>query len=302
MIFDTHTHYDDTNYDKDREELFLSLRQANIGRICNVGSTFNGAFSSVALSKTHDFIYAAVGIHPDEVYDFYLNPDDESSAFTREEMKALALKAEEAAKSDTLDINDGLDNPVFIRLQKLAMEKKVVAIGEIGLDYHGFDKYEVKPSKKLQQYWFKLQLELALKFGLPVVIHSRNSSLDTMEILKKAHDKGLKCADIHCFSYNQEIARTYLDMGFYLGFGGTLTYEGQKKLIKVLKHTPLDRILLETDCPYLTPDPVRKPGEVTINSSIYLNYVIQKMADIKGISAKEVEEKTWENANRFYGL
>lgn len=291
MIFDTHTHYDDKVYDADRDAEFGALLEAGVGRICNSGSTFRGAMDSVSLSQRYDFIYASVGLHPDEVYDFYQDTDN-------------GRETEAALDSDT-DLPELLDeskNPTFARIKELVLSEKVVAIGEIGLDYHGFDKYKLKPGKALQKYWFLQQLKLAIEYGLPAVIHSRNASADTMEIMTKAHQHGLKCADIHCYSYSKETALNYLDMGFYLGFGGVITYEGQRKLTKVLEATPIDRILLETDCPYLTPDPIRVPGTYVRNSSRYLKYVIEKIAAIKGLTPLEVEDATWENAKRFYGI
>lgn len=282
MIFDTHTHYDDHAYDADRDTLLDSLPESGVKRICNMGSTLQGAISSVNLSRQYDFVYAAVGIHPDEVYDFY--PDKDLSSYDAEITKNVA------------------HSPVMLKLKELASHKKCVAIGEIGLDYHGFAKYEKKPRKDLQKYWFLKQLELAMELDLPVSIHSRNAKADTFEILKKAHEDGLKCAVIHCYSYDPGLALSYADMGFYLGIGGTITYEGQEKLVKTLKAIPMEHILLETDCPYLTPVPVKKTGIYIRNSSLFLNYVIEKIANIKGLSERQVEESTWDNANRFYEL
>lgn len=319
MIFDTHTHYDDKSYDQDRRDVLSGLSKKGVGRICNVGSTFNGATTSVSLSRQYDFIYAAIGIHPDEVYDFYLNKNKTMEAdvfFPSHDISSLGINCETRTheipmaenityENTTLkqsDFEEKTSNPVFNELSRLAAEKKVVAIGEIGLDYHGFQTYESKPGKDIQKYWFKAQLELAIKLDLPAVIHSRNASQDTIEMMTQAHKDGLKCADIHCFSYSREVALKYLDMGFYLGFGGIITYEGEKKLIKVLEATPCDRILLETDCPYLIPDPLKTMGQNLRNSSEYLKYVVKKIAMVKGISCDEVEKISWDNANRFYGI
>lgn len=262
MIFDTHTHYDDEAFDEDRDKLIGSLSEHNVGMICNIGASMKGTRDSIVLAERYPFVYAAAGVHPDEVME--------------------------------------LDEESFAELKWLSNHSKVVAIGEIGLDYHGYDIYDDKPDKETQKYWFRRQLELAIELDKPVVIHSRNAAADTMEILKEAHANGLKCADIHCYSYSREIAGEYLDMGFYLGIGGVLTYEGQKKLTKTVEAMPLDRILLETDCPYLTPVPIRTGRER--NNSTYLSYVVDKIAQIKGISSEEVEKITWDNAHQFYGI
>lgn len=262
MIFDTHTHYDDEAYDPDRDAVIGGLKESGVGRICNIGSTMQGARDSVMLAHKYDFVWAAAGVHPDEVGE--------------------------------------LNEETFAELTELAADSRTAAVGEIGLDYHGYDIYEDKPDKETQKYWFIRQLELAIRKEKPVVIHSRNASEDTMEIMRQARDKGLKNAVIHCYSYSRETAAQYLAMGFYLGIGGVLTYEGQKKLTKTVEFMPLDRILLETDCPYLTPVPIRKNRER--NSSAYLGYVCDKIAEIKGLSRERVEQATWENACRFYGI
>ncbi len=263
MIFDTHTHYDDPAYDADRDAVISSLPEANVGRICNIGASMQGTRDTVALAAKYEHVYGAAGVHPDEVG----------------------------------ELNDEL----FAELKSLAAADKIVAIGEIGLDYHGFDRFEGKPDKLTQQYWFKRQLDLAHELGLPVVIHSRNAAQDTMDILEEYYLRGcISRAVVHCYSYSKEMAQKYLDMGFYIGIGGVLTYEGQKKLTKVVEALPMDRLLLETDCPYLTPVPVRTDRER--NLSGYLRFVVDRISELKGIDKAEIEAVSWENANRFYGI
>ena len=263
MIFDTHTHYDDHIYDEDRDAVLNGLAAANVGMICNIGADMQGTRDTVALTEKYSFIYGTAGVHPDEV--------------------------------------GQLNDETFAELRELAKAPKIVAIGEIGLDYHGFDVFEGKPDKETQKHWFRKQLELAHELGLPVVIHSRNAAEDTLEIMEEYNEKGLiKGAVIHCYSYSKELARKYLEMGYYIGIGGVLTYEGQKKLTRVVEMLPMDRLLLETDCPYLTPVPIRKDRER--NLSNYLNCVVDRIAELKGISTDEVESVTWENAHRFYNM
>ena len=260
MIFDTHAHYDDESFDADREELIESLSFNGVGAVTNSGADMDGCRASLELSRRYPFFYASIGVHPDECA--------------------------------------CMDEAAFAELKRMAEDPRAVAVGEIGLDYHGFDIYDDKPPKELQQKWFRRQLELAVELDKPVVIHSRNACEDTLEMMKRAHEEGLKGGIIHCFSYSKETALQYLDMGFCLGIGGVLTYSGQKKLNKVLEITPMEQITLETDCPYLAPEPDRHRR----NCSIYLKAVVARLAEIKGISEAEVERITWENACRVYGL
>ena len=257
MIFDTHTHYDDEQFEEDRDSLLLSLKEQGVGAIANMGASMRGAKDSVALAKQYPFVYAAVGIHPDH---------------------AKELNEEE-----------------FAVLSALAAEDKVVAIGEIGLDYY-WDSTE----REEQKYWFKRQLELAEQLELPVVIHSREAAADTLEIMKEAYQQSGKklTGVIHCFSYGVEMAQEYLKMGFYLGVGGVATFKNGRKLKEVIEAAPLEKMVLETDCPYLAPVPFRGKR----NSSEKLHYVVAVIAEIKGITEEEVERVTWENACKLYRL
>ncbi|MBO5176069.1 MAG: TatD family hydrolase [Lachnospiraceae bacterium] len=257
MIFDTHTHYDDEQFDDDRDALLCSLAEQGVGAVANMGASMRGARDSVELAKKYPFVYAAVGIHPDH---------------------AKELNEEE-----------------FEVLKVLAAEEKVVAIGEIGLDYY-WDSTE----REDQKYWFKRQLALAQELKLPVVIHSRDAAADTLEIMKEAYQQSGKklTGVIHCFSYETEMAREYVKMGFYLGVGGVATFKNGRKLKEVIEDTPIERIVLETDCPYLAPVPFRGKR----NSSQLLSYVVAAIAELKGISEEEVERITWENACNLYRL
>ncbi len=254
-IIDTHAHYDDKAFDEDREAILASLGAAGIGQVINIGASMQGSKDSLALAGKYPFIYAALGVHPSETTD--LTEDD-------------------------MDwIRDHADG------------EKVVAIGEIGLDYHDPDD----PAPGHQKKWFVRQMDLARGLRLPVIIHSRDAAKDTADIMKaeKAERIGGVC---HCYSYSKESAADYLDMGFYIGIGGVLTFKNGKKLKEAAAYIPMDRILLETDCPYLAPEPHR--GER--NSSLYLPYVVEELARIKGIGTDEVIARTAENARRLFGL
>lgn len=254
MIFETHAHYGDDRFNEDRHELIMSMAENGIGSIVEVGAGIQSTEDAVALSEKYRFIYAAIGIHPSEVAD--------------------------------------IDESHMEWLLDLASKEKVVAIGEIGLDYH-YDK----PARQIQKKWFERQLELAKKVHLPVIIHSRDAAKDTLDIIKSncALENG---GVIHCFSYSLEIARIYIDMGFYLGIGGVITFKNSRKLMEVVEKTPMDRIVIETDAPYLAPEPYRGKR----NCSLYLKYVIDEIAAIKGITAQEVMDITEDNAKKLYRL
>ena len=253
MIFDTHAHYDDDAFDEDRDTLLGEIFSSGICCITDVGASVKSSKSAVALSKKWPQIYAAVGVHPDSTADM-----------TEEDIETL---------------------------RSLAQEKKVVAIGEIGLDY-----YWDKEGHDLQKHWFIRQLDLAREMNKPVMIHSREAAADTMEIMKE-HGKGLKGV-IHCYSYSLEMAREYVKMGYYIGVGGVVTFKNSKKLKEIVEEIPLESIVLETDCPYLAPTPFRGKR----NSSLYLPYVVEAIAELKGISAEQVIEQTEKNARDLYQL
>lgn len=254
MIFDTHAHYDNEAFDEDRESLLSGLPGQGIGAVVNIGASISTSENTLELTRKYPFIYGAAGVHPNE----------------------------------TGELNDHL----IECLREMAEDPKMVAIGEIGLDY-----YWDEQDRETQKYWFARQLDLARETGLPVVIHSRDAAKDTLDIMKeqKAGDIG---GVIHCFSYGVELAREYLNMGFYLGIGGVLTFKNARKLKEVVEYMPTDRLVLETDCPYLSPAPYRGKR----NSSLFLTYVVEAVSRIKGISREQVEQITYDNAGRLYGL
>jgi len=254
MIFDTHAHYDDEAFQEDRDELLNSLSTHGIEAVVNVGASIQTTKNTLELMKKYPFVYGAVGVHP----------------------------------SETEKLNDNLMD----WLKHVSGEKKVVAIGEIGLDY-----YWKEPDPEIQKHWFVRQLQLAREVKLPVIIHSRDAAQDTLDIMK-AEKAGEIGGVIHCFSYGTEMAREYLNMGFYLGIGGVVTFNNGRKLKEVVEYMPLDRIVLETDCPYLSPVPNRGKR----NSSLNLPYVAEAISQIKGISPEEVIKITNQNARNLYRL
>ena len=268
MIFDTHTHYDDHKYDEDREAVLASLSSYGVGKTVNVAADMESVYTTLELSKSHDFIYAALGVHPDGV-----------GELTESDMDTLKALIERYALKDAKDPEKPGD-------------RKVVAVGEIGLDYCGRD---IPP--EIQKKWFLRQLELSEETGLPVIVHSRDAAKDTLDILKargKREGQGI----IHCFSYSREMAREFLNLGYYIALGGVVTFKNGRVAKEVAAYVPEDRLLLETDCPYLSPVPHR--GERNFSGN--LQFVAETIAEIRGVSKEEIIEKTRENACRLYRI
>ena len=256
MIFESHAHYDDSKFDDDREELLSSMQENGIEKIINIGCSIESCKSTLELTKQYPFVYGAMGIHPSDIGD--LNED------------------------------------TFLWLKEQVKKEKVVAVGEIGLDYYWDKEEEVQ---KNQRIWFRRQLELAKESNLPVIIHSRDAAADTMEIMKEAHVQGIKGV-IHCFSYSKEQAQEYVKMGYYIGVGGVVTFKNGKKMKEVAQAVPIDRILLETDSPYLAPEPNRGKR----NSSLNIPYIAAQIAQIKGMEYEEVVNITNQNARRLFHI
>lgn len=187
---------------------------------------------------------------------------------------------------------EGMSEAVIEKLQELSAWEKTVAIGEIGLDYY-WEKDSL--AQENQRYWFRRQMELAREVSLPVIIHSRDAAEDTFTLMKELHAEEIPGV-VHCYSYSPELAREYVKMGYYIGVGGVVTFKNAKKLVQTVEETPIERLLLETDSPYLTPEPHRGHR----NDSRELVYVVEKISQIKGITPEEVEAVTWENALRLF--
>lgn len=252
MFFDTHTHLDDKKFDEDRDELIASIRNSSVTLAVNIGADIKSSENSIALAEKYDFIYAAVGVHP----------------------------------SDTGNLTD--DD--LITLENLASHEKVVAIGEIGLDY-----YWNEPEREIQKLWFKKQLELSKKLNMPYIIHDRDAHKDTLEIIKEV---GYTNGVMHCFSGSSEMAKEVVKMGMYVSLSGTVTFKNGKNVKSVAEIVPLDKLLIETDSPYLTPEPFRGKR----NNSGYVKYVAEEIAKIRNLSVDEIAKITLENGKRFYNI
>ena len=254
MIFESHAHYDDEAFDEDRDTLLSSMRDNGIEYIVNVGASLQSTRTTVELTRQYPFIYGAAGVHP----------------------------------SETAELNE--DN--FKWLAEQCKDPRVVAVGEIGLDY-----YWEEPDHDIQKIWFIRQLELARNSKKPVIIHSREAAKDTYDIMTAQHAEEIGGV-IHCYSYSAEMALDYMKMGFYIGIGGVVTFKNGKKMKEVVQAIPIERILLETDSPYLAPEPNRGKR----NSSLNIPYIAQEIAQLKGLKPEEVEQITNQNAKQLFGI
>ena len=256
MIFvDSHAHYDDKQFDKDRLTLLPEIHEAGIGAIINCATDLKTCDTTLTLMKKFPFVYGAMGIHPHECKHY--DVDDLEAVFAY------------ATAHD-----------------------KVVAVGEIGLDYH----YDFSP-REMQQDFFCEQCELAIELELPIIVHSREAAQDTFDIVSEYAQADLTGV-IHSYTGNLEMAERYIDMGFYIGIGGMITFPDVKKILRTVKEIPLEKILLETDCPYLAPIPNRGKR----NDSRNIPFIAAKIAELKGISVEEVAKVTTENVSRLFGI
>ena len=255
MLFDSHAHLNDERFDEDRDELINSLKEKSVDLVVNPGADIETSKSAVELSKKYDFIYAAVGVHPHDVSD--------------------------------------LDDTAIDTIRNLAIENnKVVAIGEIGLDYY----YDYSP-RDSQKEWFKKQILLANELKLPIIIHDRDAHADTFDIIKENKSDEIGCV-LHCYSGSVELAREYIKLGCYISIPGTVTFKNSRKVREVAREIPLDRLFIETDSPYMAPEPHRGKR----NDPSLVAFVADKIAQEKGISYEEVCDKTKENAKKFFKI
>ncbi len=251
-IFDSHSHYTESAFDSDREELLNTLPLKGVEKIVTVSACMEDCPKILDLTSKYEYIYGALGVHP------------------------------EAADYTPEDFLPHLEN--YIR-----SSKKIKALGEIGLDYH-YEGYSAEKQKKL----FISQLDLAKKLDIPVIIHSRDASNDTMEILREYKPRGV----VHCFSGSAETAEEIISLGMYISFTGVLTFKNAKKAVKALEAVPTDRLMLETDCPYMAPEPYR--GKRCDSSMI--EKIAEKAGEVKGMTAQEILDITCSNALKFFNI
>lgn len=250
-IFDTHSHYDDEAFDEDREEVLKQIQEAGVIGVLNCACSKKSLTTTNELTLNYDFIYGALGIHPSDAYDY------------NEDVRAEII-------------------------EKVNSNKKILAIGEIGLDYY----WEENPDRETQKRVFREQMELARELNLPVVIHDRDAHKDTLDIMKEYPEvKGI----VHCFSGSLEFAKECVKLGYYIGITGVVTFKNAKKIVEVVEGIDLEKLLVETDCPYMAPVPNRGKR----NKSDYIEHIIEQIALIKGIEARDVNMAVNNNFDRL---
>lgn len=262
MLFDSHAHLNSERYDKNRDRVVHAIEEAGMS-VMDVGYDLASSVLAVKHAEKYPWCYAAVGCHPHDA--------------------------------------QTMDEETLLMFRGLAKKKKVVAIGEIGLDY-----YRNLSPKDVQQHWFRRQIQLALDLRMPIIIHDRDANEDVMRILKEegafSHERIAALGDakvlLHCFSGSRELAEQYVKLGATISIAGPVTYGNARKTIEVVEAISLDHLLIETDSPYLTPEPLR--GKT--NEPVYVAYTAQKIAEIKGISDEEVIDKTCENTRKFFNI
>lgn len=255
MLFDTHAHYDDERFDEDRDALLSSMPAHNVGLILNPGCDVETSRKAVSYAQKYPFVYAAVGIHPE-------------------------------------NINENWNSDLAVIKELAQTEPRVRAIGEIGLDYY-WEKDE--RARARQQVVFAHQMELARELDKPVIVHDRDAHADCLEIVRRyAGTRGV----FHCFAGSTQMAHELLDLGYYVSFTGVITFKNARRAIEVIREVPLDRLMVETDAPYMAPEPFRGRR----NSSLYVYRMAETIAQIKGMDAAEVERITTENGMRLFGI
>ena len=253
MLFDSHAHMDDRAFDEDRAELLAALPEQGLALVMNPGCSLESSRNVVKIAANYDYIYAALGSHPDVA--------DEVNEAVIEEYRTLCK-----------------------------LNPKVKAIGEIGLDYH----YEDIP-REIQLKAFRMQMELARELNLPVIVHERDAHEDGMAVIREFPEV---TGVFHCYSGSAEMARQLVNMGWYIGFTGVLTFKNARKAVEVAASIPLDRIVLETDCPYMAPEPFR--GKRNDPGKLYR--MAEKLAEIRGLTVEEIHNITLENGKRLYRM
>ena len=256
QYIDTHAHYYDEKFNDDRDSIIKKIRQSGVTKCFNVGCDIKTTLQTIELSKKYDFMYSICGIHPSEI----------------------ALN------------NKKIDEDIDKLKNIIKSNKKIVAVGEIGLDYH----YEDSPDKNLQKYAFIKQIELANSLKLPISIHTRDAIDDTIAIIKNNIIQNFGV--LHCCPFNRELVKHGLEQNLYIAFGGTVTFKNAKNAKEIVEMVPIEKILIETDSPYLSPEPFR--GER--NDSSKLKYIVQKIAQFKNVSEEKMAEITFENARRLF--
>ena len=278
-LFDTHAHYDDEKFDNDRKQVIQDIYNSNVTMLVNAGYSVESSIKGVEIAKDYDWMFNIVGVSPNDI------------AESIDEIDKQISNIEKLVKKDQNIVED-VESDTAESLNIVNNNRKIVAIGEIGLDY-----YWNKENKDLQRYAFIKQIELANKYNLPIVIHTREAVDDTIDILKnkiEATKKGV----FHCCPLNRELVKQALKMGFYISFAGPVTFKNSKNANEIIQMVPLDKMVIETDSPYLAPEPHRG----TRNDSRNVKYIAEKIANVKEMSLEDIAKITYKNAMKIFEI
>lgn len=278
-LFDTHAHYNDEKFDNDRKLVIQDIYNSNVTMLVNAGYSVESSIKGVEIAKDYDWMFNIVGVSPNDIAESIDEIDNQISNI--EKLVKKDQNIVEDVESDTAESLNIVNN-----------NRKIVAIGEIGLDY-----YWNKENKDLQRYAFIKQIELANKYNLPIVIHTREAVDDTIDILKnkiEATKKGI----FHCCPLNRELVKQALKMGFYISFAGPVTFKNSKNANEIIQMVPLDKMVIETDSPYLAPEPHRG----TRNDSRNVKYIAEKIANVKEMSLEDIAKITYKNAMKIFEI
>ena len=282
-FFDSHAHYDDARFDDERDKLIEDVYKSGVTRIISAGYSLEGSIKSLELSNKYNFIYSTVGISPNDLIERAEVSNLEKSKTNLENIEKSYPQIDDEMWKQNIEKIDKL-------ISSNLSSKRIVAVGEIGFDYH----YDT--DKKIQYEAFSKQIDIANKYDLPIVIHTRDAVMDTLTMLKEhpVNKKGV----FHCCPLNRELVKEALKIGFYISMAGPVTFKNSKNANEIIEMCPMDKILIETDSPYLAPEPVRG----TRNDSRNLKYIAQKIASIKGMAVEEVAKATYENTMRCFNI
>ena len=300
-FFDSHAHYDDARFNDERDELIEDVYKSGVTRIISAGYSLEGSIKSLELSSKYDYIYSTVGISPNDLIERNAISNnvnlEKAESISENKEKSFPQKDEKMWKlneKNGLQVSKETWKQNIEEIDKLISthlgSKRIVAVGEIGFDYH----YDT--DKKIQYEAFSKQIDIANKYDLPIVIHTRDAVMDTLTMLKEhpVNKKGV----FHCCPLNRELVKEALKLGFYISMAGPVTFKNSKNANEIIEMCPMDKILIETDSPYLAPEPVRG----TRNDSRNLKYIAQKIASVKGMAIEEVAKATYENTMRCFNI
>ena len=280
-LFDTHAHYNDEKFDGDREEIINSVYEYGVESLVNAGYSLESSKKALEIANSYNWMYVICGISPNDIPEGKENIDSQIN-----ELRKTIVDYYRQNNVESVDnTNKKTANTVNIG-------KKIVAIGEIGLDY-----YWNKENKELQKYAFKSQIELANNLNLPIVIHTREAVEDTIKILKN-EIKAQNCGIFHCCPLNRELVKEALKLGFYISFAGPVTFKNSKNADEIINMVPMDRMVIETDSPYLSPEPNR--GKRNDSRNVY--YIAEKIAKVRNTTVEEIANKTYQNAKKIFNI